>query len=72
MTNKQGNIPEKAREFEANTVEEAIQEALKELRVSKDDINVRIVCEEKKGLFGMKGAKLAKIKVSLKEKEKKS
>ncbi len=58
------------REFEGADVEDAIKNALKAFNVGKDDIIVKIVCEEKKGLFGMGGAKPAKIKVSLKKKNK--
>ncbi|MCB9747098.1 MAG: Jag N-terminal domain-containing protein [Candidatus Omnitrophica bacterium] len=55
-------------EVEGSTVEEAIQKAMEMLNLSRDEINVKVVCEEKKGLFGMEGAKPAKIKVTLKEK----
>lgn len=54
-------------EFEGATVEEAIKKALDNLGVSREEINVKIVCEEQKGLFGMEGMKLAKIKVNLKK-----
>lgn len=54
-------------EIEGGTVEEAIKKALDILKVPRDAINVKVVCEEKKGLFGMEGAKPAKIKVSLKK-----
>jgi len=50
-------------EVEGNTVEDAIKKALKLLNVSRDCINVKVLCEEKKGLFGMEGAVKAKIKV---------
>ena len=53
-------------EVEASTVEQAIKKALKLLNASRDDVVVKIVCEEKKGLFGMEGAKLAKVKITLK------
>ncbi len=56
-----------AKEFEGTTVEEAIQKAVAELQVPKEKMDVKVVCEEKKGLFGMRGAKLAKIKVALKK-----
>ena len=59
--------PGKSIEVEGNTVEDAIKKALDILAVSRDAVDVKIVCEEKKGLFGMKGAKSAKIKVSLKK-----
>ena len=52
-------------EVEGSTVEDAIQKALNILNVPRDAISVKIVCEEKRGLFGMEGAKLAKIKVDL-------
>lgn len=63
-----GNLP-KSIEVEGSTVEEAIKKALDLLNVSREEITVKVVCEEKKGLFGMEGAKLAKIKASLKESE---
>ncbi len=53
-------------EFEGVDVEEAINKAIKHFAVARETLSIKIVCEEKKGLFGMKGAKLAKIKVSLK------
>lgn len=53
-------------EVEGIDVEDAIKKALKSLKVSRDDVDVKVVCEEKKGLFGMGGEKPAKIKVSLK------
>lgn len=52
-------------EIEGATVEEAIKKAIEKLNVSRNEIVVKIVCEEKKGLFGMEGAKPAKIKVTL-------
>lgn len=62
------NIP-KSIEVEGSTVEETIKKALEQLKVSREDVTIKVVCEEKKGLFGMEGAKPAKIKVSRKEKE---
>ena len=58
--------PQKSMEFEGVTVEAAIKKALDELSVSRDEISVKVVCEEKRGLFGMEGEKPAKIKVSMK------
>ena len=57
----------KSIEVDGSTVEEAINKALSILKVSKEDVIIKVVCEEKKGLFGMEGAKPAKIKVTLKE-----
>jgi spoIIIJ-associated protein len=53
-------------EFEGGTIEEAISKAVKELKISRTSLDVRVVCEEKKGLFGMEGAKPAKIRVTVK------
>ena len=54
-------------EVYGSTVEEAVQKALKELNVSREEIDVKVVSEEKKGLFGMEGEKPAKIIVTLKQ-----
>ena len=55
-------------EIEAKTVKEAIEIALKKLKARKEDVDIKILREEHKGLFGMEGAELAKIKVSIKKK----
>ena len=54
-------------EFEGKTIKDAIDKALKDLFVAKEDVVIKILCEEKKGLFGMEGEKLAKIRVELKD-----
>ena len=59
----------KSIDVEGATVEDAINKALGQLKVSREEINVKVVCEEQKGLFGMEGAKTAKIKVTLKKRE---
>jgi spoIIIJ-associated protein len=59
------NFP-KSVEVEGSTVEDAIKKALKLLNVSRDDIFVKIVSEEQKGLFGMEGARPAKVIVVMK------
>ena len=53
-------------DFEGNTVEDAIRHAVKTLNVSRETMDIKVVCEEQRGLFGMKGASQAKIKVSIK------
>ena len=53
-------------EVEENTTEEALESALKELGVSRDQVSVKVIHEPTKGLLGL-GAKLAKIRVTLKE-----
>ncbi len=58
-------------EIEGKTVEEAIQKALQELKLPRNKVKIEILSEEEKGLFGMPGAKPAKIKVTvIKGKEK--
>jgi spoIIIJ-associated protein len=56
--------------FEGKSVEYAIKKAMETLNVSKDDMDIKIVSEEKRGLFGMEGEKPAKIIVNLKNKNK--
>jgi spoIIIJ-associated protein len=56
-------------EVEGSTVEDAIKKAMDQLNVSRENITVKVVCEEKKGLFGMEGEKPAKIIVMLKHKK---
>ena len=70
MSRLDNTMMEETFEFEGGTVKEAIKKALTELSLSRKDILVKIVCEEKKGLFGMEGAKPAKIKVTKKIKNK--
>ena len=53
-------------EVEAATTKEAIQKALKILGVTKNKVDIKILCEESKGLFGMNGQKLARVKATLK------
>ncbi len=53
------------REYEGSTVEDAINIALAELKVSKEKIKIQILTEGQRGLFGMEGAKKAKIRVTI-------
>ena len=53
-------------EVEENTTEEALEAALKELGVNRDQVSVKVIHEPTKGILGL-GAKLAKIRVTLKE-----
>lgn len=54
-------------EIEAKTTKEAIRIALDELSVRRDEVEIKILREERKGLFGMEGAEPAKIKVTVKK-----
>ena len=58
-------------EFEGSDVEDAINKAVAILKISRNELLVKVVCEEQKGLFGMNGAKSAKIKVKIKKSLKK-
>ncbi|MDP2927919.1 MAG: Jag N-terminal domain-containing protein [Candidatus Omnitrophota bacterium] len=52
-------------EVEGKTVEEAIEKALQELKLPRNRVKIESLSEEKKGLFGMAGAKPAKVRVSV-------
>lgn len=52
-------------EAKGNTVQEAVEKALEELKAKRDEVKIEILCDEEKGLFGMPGAKLAKVRVTL-------
>ncbi|MFH1561874.1 MAG: RNA-binding cell elongation regulator Jag/EloR [Nitrospirota bacterium] len=55
-------------EEEGKTVDEAVEKALKELGVSKDEVSIEVMEEtENKGLFGFGASKSVKVKVSLQE-----
>ena len=51
-------------EVEGSTVEEAINKALKTLKLPRAKVKIEVLSEEEKGLFGMPGAKPAKVRVS--------
>jgi len=51
-------------EIEGKTIEEAIKKALTQLKLPRDKVKIEVLSEEKKGLFGMPGAKPAKVRVS--------
>ncbi|OGX46392.1 MAG: hypothetical protein A3G38_00185 [Omnitrophica WOR_2 bacterium RIFCSPLOWO2_12_FULL_51_8] len=52
-------------EIEGMTVAEAVKKALRELKLPRHKVKIEVLSEEKKGLFGMPGAKPAKVRVSL-------
>lgn len=54
-------------DVEGRTTKEAIRVALKRLGVPKSKVHIKILSEEKKGLFGMSGGQMAKVRVTLKE-----
>jgi len=56
-------------EKSAKTVEEAVNEALAELNVTKENVEIEVLEEPTKGLLGI-GAKPALVRVTLKENKK--
>lgn len=54
-------------EKSAKSLDEAIQLALRELGCGKEDVNIEILEEPGKRLFGLLGAKVARVRVTLKE-----
>lgn len=60
----------KSVEAEGKTPEEAIEKALGILAASRKEVKVRILSEEQRGLFGMEGARPAKVRVTLLKKKK--
>ena len=56
-------------EAAAKTVEEAIEQGLQELGVSIGDVDVLVVEEGSKGLFGLFGSRLAKVRLTVKDSE---
>lgn len=56
-------------EVEGKTVEEAIKKALQELKLPREKVKIEVLSEEEKGLFGMAGARPAKVRVSSSEEE---
>lgn len=58
--------PPRSIEVEGRTVQDAITKALTLLGTPRNGVNVRVLAEENRGLFGMRGAKPAKVRVTLK------
>jgi spoIIIJ-associated protein len=54
-------------EVEAKTVKEAINSALKKLHATEEEVTIKVLKEEQKGLFGMQGAETAKVRVTRSE-----
>lgn len=54
-------------ESSAKTIEDAIAEGLAKLDLSIGDVDVEILDEGSKGLFGLFGSKLAKVKLTVKD-----
>ncbi|MDR7871406.1 MAG: RNA-binding cell elongation regulator Jag/EloR [Tissierellaceae bacterium] len=50
---------------QSKTVEDAIKDALLELEVTEEDVEIEVIEEASKGLFGIIGTKEAKVKVTV-------
>jgi len=57
----------KAVEMTGKTVEEAIEHALAELKLPRNEVEIEVIEEGSKGLFGIFGGKQARVKVTEKE-----
>lgn len=63
---KRGPARPKTVEAEGATVKLALAKALQLLNARRDQVVVKILSEEERGLFGMKGLTPAKVRVTLK------
>jgi spoIIIJ-associated protein len=52
-------------EVTGKTLDEAIKNALAQLKVKRKDVKIEVLSEEEKGLFGLDGAKPARIRVTV-------
>ncbi|MDD5691582.1 MAG: Jag N-terminal domain-containing protein [Candidatus Omnitrophica bacterium] len=52
-------------EAEGKTIEEAVKNALQILKLPRKCVKIKTLSEEKKGLFGMPGAKPVKVRVTV-------
>jgi len=59
----------KSIEVTGKTIDEAIEQGLKELNCTRDDVEVAILEAPSRGLFGLIGAKDAKVKLTLRDKK---
>jgi len=55
-------------EITGKTIDEAIEQGLKELKCTRDEVEVEIIEAPSRGLFGLIGAKAAKIRLNLRDK----
>lgn len=59
-------------ESEGKTIKEAINKALKELKLSRKQVKIELLSEEERGLFDMEGARPAKVRISVLKPKKKT
>lgn len=56
--------------FEGKTTNEAIENGLRELKVSKNDVEIKVLEEEKRSFFSILEKRVVKVEMKLKEKAK--
>lgn len=56
----------------AKTIDEAVEMALQELNITKDNVDIEVLEQPNKGLFGLIGTRLAKVRVTIREEQKKN
>ena len=59
---------QKELELTGKNIEDAIEKGLKELNCSKEDVEIKVLDEGTKGLFGLMGAKPARVLLTIKDK----
>ncbi len=62
---------QKELEISGKNIEDAIEKGLQELNCSKEDVEIKILDEGTKGLFGLMGAKPARVHLTVKDKNRK-
>ena len=60
---------ENTRFNEEPSSQEAIRKALKKLGVPRQKVRIKVLTEGHRGLFGMEGARQAKVRVTIKEED---
>ena len=58
--------------FEGNTTNEAIEKGLKELNVSKNQVEIKVLEENKRSFFSILAPRIVKVEMTLKESHRKS
>ncbi len=61
---------QKELEIMGKNIEDAIEKGLQELNCSKEDVEIKVLDEGTKGLFGLMGAKPARVLLTVKDKSK--
>lgn len=58
--------------FEGKTTNEAIEKGLKELKLSKNDVEIKVLDEEKRSFFSILEKRVVKVEMKIKENSKKT